>query len=356
MRPYYRLFAFIILLFVWNISVPETIYNISEAEHIQMQNEADDWIDDMPEGYQDKMSDAILHSIRGFYTEIRYFRNQTKDTTTQGLKIQEFMGGKNHDIRMRLYEMPIGIEKNLPRPLLVYFHGGVWSLGSIESADDFCRKLASSGKINVLSVDYPLAPENPYPGALNKCIEAITYAYEKSNEWGSSHNLLNVGGDGAGGNLALSAVNKIIETCSDDIKINSLVVYYPILNAIIEKTNFVKNFSKGYGLDSRLLEAGITAYLADAKENISLYEPMLSPINLELENLKKLPPILMIAAGQDMLIDCETEYISKLKSVGKKPVFVNFTGAIHGFISDGHQSTALDKAVAITEGFLLEHK
>ena len=76
----------------------------------------------------------------------------------------------------------------------------------------------------------------------------------------------------------------------------------------------------------------------------------------ELENLKKLPPILMIAAGQDMLIDCETEYISKLKSVGKKPVFVNFTGAIHGFISDGHQPTALDKAVAITEGFLLGNK
>ena len=301
-------------------------YTLSKKEQQQILNEAENWIDDMPDGIGDRLSDAINHAMHGFYSEIEYFRN-IADTTGIGkypVKIRDIKGGKNEDIPMRLYTSAAAKDC----PLLIYFHGGGWSVGSLKISDKFCRALASMGKVKVVSVEYPLAPENPYPAGVNKGIEAVEYIFSKSAEWGFSTNLVSLGGDGAGGNIAIEVCTKL----PPKDKIRSLVLYYPM----IETTGTLdpsskREYGRGYGFDSRMWEAFIKAY-----NNINPKYP------------ETLPPTLLISAGRDIIIDEEKNFSSSYSQIK----YVEFEGAIHGFISDGHQPTAFKKAVELTNLFL----
>ena len=146
-------------------------YILSQKEQKQILEEAENWIDDMPDGLDDRISDAVNHAMHGFLSEIQYFRNYA-DTTGIGkykVTVKDLNGGKNEDIKLRFYSS----NSLNDSPLLIYFHGGGWSVGSIQTSDKFCRALASLGKVKVISVEYPLAPENPFPSAINKCVEAV---------------------------------------------------------------------------------------------------------------------------------------------------------------------------------------
>lgn len=339
--------------------LPQIKLEVTKEEQNLMLNEADDWIDEMPESRQDHMSDAIVHAMRGFNSEIHNYRGDNKiKKESSVLSIKNLKGGKNQDINMRLYESSGKNPKKSDLPLLIYFHGGVWSMGSLESSDHFCQTLAESGKIKIVSVEYPLAPESPYPAALNKCIEAIEYIATKSNDWGFNQSLISVGGDEAGGNLAISSLVKLNEKQASNPRIKSLVLYYPILNPQIDKTKpSWRKYGRGYGLDSRLLESGGLAYVGGMSGNIdpSLYDnPLVTNLNLSIPQLALLPPVLIIEAGRDLLIEWEDDFVTSLKKAGNKTTKINFTGAINGFISDGNQPSAFKKAIQITESFLLQ--
>ena len=304
-------------------------YNITRSQQKIMTEEAEDWMDDMPDGIQDRLSDAVNHSLRGFFGELEYFRN-IADTTGIGkykVTVKNFQGGKNSNIPMRIYK-GISVAKDKILPLLIYFHGGGWTMGSIETSDRFCRALASEGNVIVVSVSYPLAPEYAYPSGIEICVGAVEFIETKAKEWGSDKSLISLGGDGAGGNIALSVLQKL----PDSNKIRSMVLYYPLLHASGElDTSLKQKYGRGYGFDSRLWEAYVNAYKGE---------------NLQIS--KVLPPVLLISAGRDIIINEEKNFSSSQKGV----TYIEFEGALHGFISDNHQNTAFNLAVNLTNKFL----
>lgn len=310
------------------LSVFGAVYNLTTKEQNQILEEADNWIDDMPDGMQDRLSDAVGHAMKGFYNEVQYFRNLA-DTAGIGkypVLVKTINGGSGGTIPMRVYEPK---KKASPGklPILIYFHGGGWSLGSLNSTERFCRALASEGNVKVVSVDYSLAPEKPYPAGVLEAVDAIEYIIKNYQTFDCDVSRINLGGDGAGGNIALEAYSSL--PSSD--KIHSIVLYYPM----ISKTGQLdieskRKYGRGFGFDSRLWDIFITAYNA--------------PKNLNFSNL---PPTLVISSGRDILISEEKDF-----SFNKNVTLVQFEGAIHGFITDGHQKTAFKKAVSITDSFL----
>lgn len=312
-------------------------WSISKEEKNRMTDEAENWIDDIPVGLQDRLSDAVAHAQRGFFNELNFFRNMA-DTTGVDLysvKVTDFKGGKREDIQMRCYT-PSQSLKNSDLTVLIYFHGGGWSLGSIATSDKFCRALASQGNVKVISVDYPLTPENPYPSALNTCVEAVEFIVDKMKEQNHTNPSISLGGEGAGGNLALETFLQLQKN-EPGCDIKSIVAYYPLLKTSGELTGqYKKEFGRGYGFDSRVWEVFIDAY-KDSSDNL-------------LQTGLKFPPILLISPGRDIVFD-----EAKIFSENNKEVkFIEFTDSLHGFISDGHQPTAFNKAVELTDLFLTE--
>lgn len=307
-------------------------FSLSETENQLITNEADDWIDDMPDGLQDRMADAINHSLHGFLSELQYFRNLADTAGIHQYKVETKIinGGKAGDIPMKFYTS--SLPSSQAKPLLIFFHGGGWALGSLNVTEKFCRALSSQGNVNIISVDYPLSPENPWPAAIHKGIDAVEFIRGNCEKFGSESSLISLGGDGAGGNIALETYIGL----SDKAEIRSIVLYYPLLNRSDSIDREMKRkYGRGYGLDSRLLEAFNEAYKKETSDNISSAE-------------NSFPPILIIASGRDMIINEEKEF-----AVGNKDVtLIEFEGAIHGFITDGHQNTAFKKAVEFTDIFL----
>ena len=301
-------------------------YSLTNKEQQQILEEAENWIDDMPDGLQDRLSDAVKHAVHGFYSEISYFRNiaDTTEINKYKVKVNDIAGGSLGEINMRLYSA----SDNQKTPLLIYFHGGGWSVGSLETSDKFCRALASEGNIKVISVDYPLAPENPFPSAIKYCLDAVEYINGQCEKWNVESNKISLGGDGAGGNLAIEVYSRL----SDNIKINSMVLYYPLLQTSGSlDPQSKREYGRGYGFDSRLWEAFKEAYKgSDTRFPDSL------------------PRVLLISAGRDIIIEEEKTFSSSYD----KLTYIQFDGALHGFLSDGHQKTAFKKAVAITDQFL----
>lgn len=303
-------------------------YTITKGEHQQMLKEADDWMDDMPDGLQDRLSDAVSHAEQGILNEIAYFRNlgDTVGEWKYPVDIKNIKGGKGGNMALRLYT-PKNKKSQQPLPLLIYYHGGGWTVGSLNSVDKFCRALVSEGNVMVVSVDYPLAPEHKSNEILQETVETTEWIWQQGKNWNFNPQRISLGGDGAGGNIALEVYNLLPQT----YKVRSLVVYYPIIyyNKQLDPSS-KRTYGRGYGFDSRLWEAFVAAY------------------NPSLMNLKKtLPATLLISSGKDILIEEERE-LSKVNNVN----YVEFSNAIHGFISDGHQPTAFNKAVAITDQFL----
>ena len=329
--------------------------NLTEDDKVKMLNEADDFIDEIPEGQPDRQADAILHALQGSGAELDAVR-QSRNLTPQysaNVEVKDITPteGSARGIAMRLYRPKSANGKQLP--LLLYFHGGGWCFGSLNSCAAYCNALASEGNVAVLAVDYSLAPENPFPGGLSDCIAATEYAFGNSAELGTSPALISLGGDSAGGNLAL-ATSMYFSTNKPKDKIRSLVLYYPVVDIKNENAGSWKEFSRGYGLDRRLMDSFILGYddkgkAADEIGNISK-EVLKSPIKGDEELLKKLPPILMVSAGRDILVDQGRAFAEKVGGVER----VEFPGAVHLFITVPGQETAFRNAVEITGSFLSE--
>ncbi len=141
-------------------------------------------------------------------------------------------------------------------------------------------------------------------------------------------------------------------------KIKSLVLYYPVVNIANKNEGSWKEFSRGYGLDRRLMDTFILGYQekGNVQDNIGDIQKdvLKSPLKADAELIKKLPPILMISAGRDILVDQGKAFVAKVKDAGGEIERIEFPGSVHLFITVSGQPTALVKAVAITDDFLSE--
>ncbi|MEO4052959.1 alpha/beta hydrolase [Solibacillus sp. CAU 1738] len=226
------------------------------------------------------------------------------------------------DITVRVYT-PSG---EGPFPLFVYYHGGGWVIGNLETSDAGCRLLAEQTKRVVVSVDYRLSPEYKFPVPVEDCYAALCWAHEHAAELGAIADDIVVGGDSAGGNLA--TVMTILSKEQNGPSISAQALIYPVTNLDFTTSSY-EQFADGYGLDRDLMIWFGNYYVNDQKE---YKHPHVSP--LLYEDVSNLPPAIIITAENDVLRDDGISYRHKLQQAGVHVTYTELEGSIHGYFSN----------------------
>lgn len=208
--------------------------------------------------------------------------------------------------------------------LIVFFHGGGFALGSRASHDGYCRRLAVDTGADVLSVDYRLAPENPFPAAVDDAVAAWRFAVTKAPDWGVATDRILVAGDSAGGNLA-AVVSQQVR--GDAVTPRLQVLMYPI-------TEFGRSggsrdeFASGYFLETDRIDWFDANYVPAGADPT---DPRLSPLCAA--DLSGVAPAHVVVAGFDPLRDEAIEYADSLVAAGVSTSLEREGGLIHGFVS-----------------------
>ncbi len=238
-----------------------------------------------------------------------------------------------------------GVPARLYRPndrkdlgLLVFYHGGGWVCGSINTHDDVCRKLAQSMGHAVLSVDYRLAPEFAFPEPLNDCIVALRWAYAHASELGIDASRIAVGGDSAGGNLAAAVANL------QPVPLKFQMLIYPVTDATRSSQSYQDN-ATGYRLTANGMKWFCDHYLSGSIGSPT--DPRVSPLFADAVTLASAPPAIVITAEYDPLRDEGEQYAQRLLEAGVACSLTRYYGQIHGFFSMSHFVD--DGATAITQ-------
>jgi acetyl esterase len=232
------------------------------------------------------------------------------------------MPGPGGDLRLRVYT-PVDT-KDAPLPGLVFFHGGGFVIGDLDTHDDLCRWLANGSLCRVVSVDYRLAPEHPFPAAVEDCVAATKWVADHAADLGIT-GAIAVGGDSAGGNLA-AVVCQIAKTGGPAIAFQLLV--YPVTQLGQPEMPSMRENAEGYFLERKSMDWFTRLYCPDAERRS---DPRLSP--LLAKDLSGLPPAYVVTAGFDPLRDEGIAYAEKLDAAGVPVTQVNYPGMIHGFFS-----------------------
>jgi acetyl esterase len=232
------------------------------------------------------------------------------------------------------------------RGLLVYFHGGGFVVGSIASSDPLCRLLAAQSGVRVLSVEYRLAPEHPYPAALDDAIASFADVRARADEFGADPELVAVGGDSAGANLALVVGHQAPAGPA------FVLAMYPVTDA--ERSGGSRElFGTGFGLTAEYLEELERLYLPDGVPVDDTRGAILRS-----DDLSGMPPVYLSTAGFDPLRDEGEELVAKLRVHGVPIVARRFPGLVHGYasftaISAAARDATLDAASALRAGLSL---
>lgn len=226
------------------------------------------------------------------------------------------------DIPVRVY---VPTTEPGPRPVLVYFHGGGWVIGSVDTHDGSVRAIAEGSGLTVVSVDYRLAPEHPFPAALDDCLAAVRWVVDNAAELDVDPSRLAVGGDSAGGNLAAVVSQQFAASGGPDIRFQLLV--YPATDGTMSHPSVDEN-AEGYFLTKKLMAWFWAQYVGDAVEPTDV---RLSPLHAPAEALVGLPPALVITAEFDPLRDEGEAYADRLREAGVDATATRYDGMIHGF-------------------------
>jgi len=226
-----------------------------------------------------------------------------------------------------------------PCPLLVYFHGGGFMLGTLALYDTTCRRLAVQGECAVLSVHYRLAPETQFPGAVFDAYAATRWASDNAELLNIDPAKIAVGGDSAGGNLAAVVAQMALDSKDFDVALQLLI--YPMTDQSRAYPSYERNAS-GYMLTTAALNWFMDNYIPDhADRKDPMASPMLRP------DLKGLPPALIISAEFDPLVDENEAYANRLKQAGVPTHYACFAGMIHPFFTLGGVVQDTRKAEAL---------
>jgi acetyl esterase len=208
--------------------------------------------------------------------------------------------------------------------LFVYFHGGGWVLGSLDTHDDVSRRLAVAGGLAVLSVDYRLAPEHPFPAGLDDAFTAVRWARANALTLGCEPGLLAIGGDSAGANLAAVVAQ------SAEVPLRLQLLLYPVTDARCGSGSY-EEFREGPWLTASGMEWFIGHYLAGRDELRE--DPRVSPLLADDALLAASPPTLVVTASHDVLRDEGEAYAERLASLGVGVSLSRYEGMFHGFVS-----------------------
>jgi len=238
-----------------------------------------------------------------------------------------------------------GVAARLYRPndrkdlgLLVFYHGGGWVLGSMNTHDDVCRKLALAMGHAVLSVDYRLAPEFAFPEPLNDCIVALRWAHANAAQLGIDATRIAVGGDSAGGNLAAVVANL------QPVPLKFQMLIYPVTDATRSSQSYKDN-GEGYRLTAAGMKWFCDHYVSGSIGTPT--DPRVSPLFADATTLASAPPAIVITAEYDPLRDEGEQYAHRLIEAGVACSLTRYYGQVHGFFSMSQYVD--DGASAITQ-------
>jgi acetyl esterase len=231
--------------------------------------------------------------------------------------------GPGREIRFRRYR-PIGSAEG-GLPTLVYYHGGGFVIGNLETHDSTCRRLANKSRCQVIAIDYRLAPEHPFPAPTDDGLAAFRHIRDNAASFGADRARIAVGGDSAGGAIA-AVVCQAARDAGEETPAFQMLIY-PATDSSRESASR-KEFAEGYFLSRELMDWFWDAYAPDGIDQTDL---RLSP--LLAKNFKGLPPAFVLTAGYDPLRDEGRAYADRLIDAGIKTTYVNYPGTIHGFFS-----------------------
>ena len=251
--------------------------------------------------------------------------------------------GPHGQIPLRVYR-PAGVAASAPLPVYVYFHGGGWVIGDLETHDVICRQLTAASDACVISVDYRLAPEHKFPAAADDAWAATTWIVAHAGELSLDATRLAVGGDSAGGNLAAVVALMARETGRPAIALQVLI--YPVTDLGAESTSY-GSFADGYMLTRDSMRWFRAHYLGAPADGADWRA---SPIRAK--SLAGLPPALIVTAGFDPLRDEGEAYAARLRDAGVMVDYVCFGGMVHGFAAMGKVLGTAHRAVALIGGAL----
>jgi len=234
--------------------------------------------------------------------------------------VERSIAGPAGPVPVRLY-VPVGCPD--PSPFLVFFHGGGWTVGDRDTHDRACRFLAEAARCRVASVDYRLAPEHPFPAAVEDCWAAYESIAGNVAAWDADPRRIAVGGDSAGGNLA-AVVAQIAKARREPAPCFQLLIYpatdmagtYPSIAA----------FGKGYLLTQSMIESFMGYY---TPEPAARRDPRASPL---LGNLAGLAPAFVQTAGFDPLQDEGAAYAKALAAAGVRAEHRHYPSLVHGYL------------------------
>jgi acetyl esterase/lipase len=240
--------------------------------------------------------------------------------------------GPDREISLRVY----GPEGNEPLPVMLYFHGGGYVKGGIEESDVFCRRLARTSRHVVLSVAYRLAPEHPFPAALDDAYASTVWAYHHAGEVGGLSGPVVVCGESAGGNLA--AVTCLLARWDRRVTIRHQVLLQPVLDFTLSFPSMALPSTECL-VPRDDLAWYYKTYYGDGNPK----DPRVSPVFAG--DLSRLPPALIIAAEYDTLRDEAQAYAERLQKADVATRYVCYPGMVHGFLQMGGLVSEAQSAV-----------
>ena len=275
-------------------------------------------------------------AAREFYRDRRFFSQPDAPDMASVADLKA--PGPHGDIPLRVYR-PRGSAAADVLPVLVFYHGGGWVIGDLDTHDVLCRELANGSGACVVAVDYRLAPEHRFPIAVDDCWAATRWVAQNAAALKVDASRMAVGGDSAGGNLA--AVMAIMARDAGDLGLRYQLLIYPATDQRRQHPSHTTN-GQGYLLTSDTMTYFHDHYLPDAKEDLDWRaSPLLA------KDLSKLPPSLVLTAGYDPLVDEGQAYAQALAQAGNRCSYVCFSRQIHGFITMGRVLDEANMAVRL---------
>ncbi|MDR3538313.1 MAG: alpha/beta hydrolase [Acetobacteraceae bacterium] len=209
-------------------------------------------------------------------------------------------------------------------PTVVYFHGGGWIWGSVDTHDKLVRELAAAGEVAMVNVDYALSPEAQFPHALEECAAVVRHVAAHAADWGLDASRLLVGGDSAGGNLALATA--LLLRDAGGPALNGILTAYPVSDSRLDTPSYQAFGDGGYGLNRERMAFYWNVYVPHAADRL---HPLAAPLRADLRGL---PPVLVLLAELDVLRSEGEALIDKLRAAGVAVEAETFAGVVHGFM------------------------
>ena len=287
--------------------------------------------------------DLVIKSGRPPYHRLspkearQMFRDTRPASTPPAPEIGTVKDLSAEGIPVRLYR-PHGVPDSTALPALVFFHGGGWVIGDLETHDVLCRQLTAGAGISVVNVDYRLAPEYRFPAATDDAWAATRWVAAHAAELGIDAGRLAVGGDSAGGNLA--AVVALLARDHGAPSLALQVLIYPVTEVGTESQSYA-DFAEGFMLTRDSMRWFAGHYLATERDAADWrVSPLRAP------SLAGVAPALVMTAGFDPLRDEGDQYARKLREAGVCVDSVCYGGMIHGFVPMGRLIETGNHAVA----------